>query len=109
MLDETKEKFLKDNNDVPINRSFYSYPNDMSYVYSIYETGREALYNLSDAIGYDNFNGIIREYIQRNAFTNTDQSDFFEVLYELAGTDNERLNYCMSVYFDENGQPNKAS
>ena len=109
LLDEAKEKFLKDNNDVPINRSFYSYPNDMGYVYSIYETGREALYNLSDAIGYDNFNGIIREYIQRNAFTNTDQSDFFEVLYELAGTDNERLNYCMSVYFDENGQPNKAS
>jgi hypothetical protein len=35
--------------------------------------------------------------------------DFFEVLYELAGTDNEQLNKIMSVYFDENGQPQKAS
>ncbi|MBR3057595.1 MAG: hypothetical protein IKG93_06450 [Clostridiales bacterium] len=76
---------------------------------SIYQVGKDALFNIGDAVGRDEFHGIIREYVQRHAFTNADQSDFFEVLYELAGTDNEQLNKIMSVYFDENGQPQKAS
>ncbi len=105
LLEEAYAEQLKNSALLPINRAYYDFATDFKYTTSIYEVGKEALYNISDAIGYNNFNAIIREYIQRNAFTNADQSDFFEVLYELAGTDNERLNFLMSVYFDENGQP----
>jgi len=107
--EDGEEKILQDQGLVPVNKSFYSYPDDYTYIDAIYQVGKDALFNIGDAVGRDEFHGIIREYIRRHAFTNADQSDFFEVLYELAGTDNEQLNKIMSVYFDENGQPQNAS
>ncbi|MBO4495266.1 MAG: M1 family metallopeptidase [Clostridiales bacterium] len=108
-FNETTAKFLKAQGLTPVNRAYYAYPDDFTYVESVYQIGKEAIFNIGETLGRDEFYGIIREYIQRNAFTNADQSDFFEVLYELAGTDNEQLNEMMAAYFDENGQPQKVS
>jgi aminopeptidase N len=106
---ETLIKNFEKNGLLPINRSYYSYPDEMTYIFSVYDTGKTCLTNIAKELGNESFYGIIREYIQRNAFTNADQMDFFNVLYELAGTDNENLNKIMSAYFDENGQPSKAA
>jgi len=92
----------------PINRPFYDFSDENAYIYAVYYFGKDALFEMSKAVGRENFYGIIREYVHRNAFTNADQSDFFDVLYELAGTDNEHLNNVIKVFFDDEALP-KAS
>ena len=103
------ENMLKQNDFVPINRSYFQFSQEVAYIYGAYTFGKEACIEMSDAVGLENFYGILREYVQRNAFTNADQTDFFSVLYELAGKDNEELNHVIEVFFDESVQPDKIA
>ena len=53
-----------------------------------------------EILGREQFHGIIREYVRRNAFTNSTADRFFEVLFEAAGTDNALLNDLVSGCFE---------
>ena len=93
---------------VPINRSFYEFPDEWSFVMGVYTHGQAVLSMMQSAVGYDNFLGIIREYVQNNAFRNADQMDFFDVLYKHAGVHNKKLNQIIADNFDEKVQPPEA-
>ena len=62
---------------------------------------------MGEAIGEEDFYGILREYIQRYAFQNADQVDFFSVVYELAGEDNEELNKVIELFFSKDMLPDQ--
>ena len=86
--------------ELPINRSRYAFPNMNDYLNAVYFTGKAALFQMGEIIGRDEFNGVIREYVQRNAFTNSTEERFFEVLYECTGKDNELLNTLIKNVFN---------
>ena len=111
-LKDRYENFSRDSNDLvyidnmayypelPINRSRYAFPNMNDYLNAVYFTGQAALFQMGEIIGRDEFNGVVREYVQRNAFTNSTEERFFEVLYECAGKDNEDLNLLIKNVFN---------
>ena len=63
-----------------------------AYVYGVYQVGKDMLYQMDECIGTEEFHAILREYVQRYAFTNATTHDFLEVLYECVGDDNETIN-----------------
>ena len=67
---------------------------------SAYEYGKMALYQMEEILGRENFHGIIREYVRRNAYTNSTAERFFEVVFEAAGPDNEDLNKLVEGCFE---------
>ncbi len=83
----------------PLTQSYYDYPSDNTYIQAIYGMGPMALYQMAEILGYDELLGVIREYVRRNAFTNADTEDFFEVLTEYAGTANADLNNLLANVF----------
>ncbi|MBP5416650.1 MAG: M1 family metallopeptidase [Clostridiales bacterium] len=91
---------LKSMDQIPVNRSYYSFSNENSYVYAAYEIGKQALYQMEEAVGREEFHAIIREYVHRNAFTNSTEDRFFEVLFECAGQDNQALNALVESVFE---------
>ena len=91
---------LKSMDQIPVNRSYYSFSNENSYVYAAYEIGKQALYQMEEAVGREEFHAIIREYVHRNAFTNSTEDRFFEVLFECAGQDNQDLNALIESVFE---------
>lgn len=91
---------LKQSDQLPINRSYYSFSNTNAYVYAAYEIGKMALYQIEEIVGREEFHGIIREYVHRNAFTNSTEDRFFEALYDCAGTDNADLNALIKEVFN---------
>ena len=91
---------LKSMDQIPINRSYYSFSNESSYVYAAYEIGKQALYQMEEAVGREEFHAILREYVHRNAFTNSTEDRFFEVLFECAGQDNQDLNALIESVFE---------
>ena len=92
--------YLTDEGYLPINRSHYDFKNDNTYITAVYTIGEMALYQMEEILGRDEFHAVIRTYVQRNAFTNATASDFFDVLFEYAGTDNEELNALIEAVFD---------
>ncbi|MBP5654721.1 MAG: M1 family metallopeptidase [Clostridiales bacterium] len=94
---------------VPINKSYFDYDDNMSYISSVYWRGKQILVNMYELLGEEQFNGIIREYVHEFAFKNADQMDFFNLLYKYAGTDNEKLNDIIYENFDDTVQPPKAA
>ena len=101
LTSQAEQDNLKGMDVVPINRPHYAFTNDNSYIYAAYEYGKMALYQMEEILGRENFHGIIREYVQRNAFTNSTADRFFEVLFEAAGTDNQLLNSLVSGCFQD--------
>lgn len=91
---------LKSMDQIPINRSYYSFSSENAYVYAAYEIGKQALYQMEECIGREEFHAIIREYVHRNAFTNSTEDRFFEVLFECAGQDNQELNALVDSVFE---------
>lgn len=83
----------------PLNRSYYDF-DERTYVTDIYIRGRMVLKEIERIIGTEEFMAVLREYVRRNAFTNADEADFFEVLYDCCGTDNEELNAIIDMAFD---------
>lgn len=83
----------------PLNRPYYEF-DTMTYTTDVYVRGRRVLEEIERIIGTDEFMAVLREYIRRNAFTNADEADFFEVLYDCCGTDNEELNEIIDIAFD---------
>ena len=81
----------------PLNRAYYEFSD---YVYSIYGYGKAAVFQMEQVLGADVFQEVLREYVHRFAFTNADTEDFFTVLYEIVGTDNEKLNALIEGVFD---------
>lgn len=100
LKDPATQSSLKASDIIPINRSYYSFRDTGSYVMSAYEYGKMALYQMEEILGRENFHGIIREYVRRNAFTNSTAERFFEVLFEAAGPDNENLNKLVEGCFE---------
>ena len=98
-LDDAYVKMSKDGGTLPINRSYYDFDQQFQYIQAVYNLGKVALTDMEEILGQEDFYGILREYIQRNAFTNSTEDRFFEVLYECAGTDNEDLNKVIEVVF----------
>ena len=81
----------------PINRAYSEFSD---YVIPIYGVGDIVLYQMEEILGREEFHAILREYVHRNAFTNADTQDFFDVLYDVAGRDNEELNTLIAHAFD---------
>ena len=55
---------------------------------------------MEEAVGREEFHAILREYVHRNAFTNSTEDRFFEVLFECAGQDNQDLNALIESVFE---------
>lgn len=91
---------LKSMDQIPINRSYYSFSNENSYVYAAYEIGKMAIYQMEEIVGREEFHAIIREYVHRNAFKNSTEDRLFEVIYECAGQDNAELNALIESVFE---------
>ncbi|MBO4651320.1 MAG: M1 family metallopeptidase [Clostridiales bacterium] len=100
LTNPSEQNFLKSQDILPINRSYYSFSDSGPYVAAAYEYGKMALYQMEEILGREQFHGIIREYVRRNAFTNSTADRFFEVLFEAAGTDNALLNDLVSGCFE---------
>lgn len=83
----------------PLNRSYYEFPDDSTYVTAIYMVGDVTLRAIEDVIGRDAMRAVIREYVRRNAFTIADPNSFLDILYECCGTDNEELNHIIDLAF----------
>lgn len=83
----------------PLNRPYYEF-DTATYTTDIYIRGRMVLQEIERIIGTDEFMAVLREYVRRNEFTNADEADFFEVLYDCCGTDNEELNEIIDIAFD---------
>lgn len=81
----------------PLNRAYYEFSD---YVYSIYGYGKAAVFQMEQILGADVFQEVLREYVHRFAFTNADSEDFFTVLYDVVGKDNEALNALIAGVFD---------
>ena len=99
LCDPTMTAILKSYDEAPINRPHYAFSDDDTYVAAAYYIGKMALYQMEELIGQQEFHGVIREYVRRNAFTNSTEDRFFEVLYECVGQDNQDLNNLISGIF----------
>ena len=104
--DQSKQ-VLQQNGISPINRSYFEFDQEIQYILAAYNYGKQALIWMGEAIGEEDFYGILREYIQRYAFQNADQVDFFSVVYELAGEDNEELNKVIELFFSKDMLPDQ--
>ena len=85
--------------EVPVNRPFYVFSDDNAYVTAAYYIGEMALFQMEEILGREEFHGILREYVHRNAFTNSTEDRFFETLYDCAGTNNQELNDLIAAVF----------
>ncbi|MBO4688765.1 MAG: M1 family metallopeptidase [Clostridiales bacterium] len=99
LTDKTIVQALLAMDAVPINRPHYTFSNDDSYVTAAYYVGEMALYQMEEILGTEAFRGVLREYVRRNAFTNSTEARFFETLYDCVGTDNEDLNNLIAGVF----------
>ena len=100
LRDKKRASELTRNGYLPINKSYYEYSNSSRYVGSIYSTGQTVFYQIELILGHKEFQSVLREYVHRFAFTNAMPEDFFTVLYEFAGTENEQLNALLENCFD---------
>ncbi len=100
LRDKTQAAKLIRNENLPINKSYYEYSNSTRYVSSIYSWGQIVFYQMELILGHKEFQSVLREYVHRFAFTNAMPEDFFTVLYEFAGTENEQLNALLDNCFD---------
>ncbi len=101
LTDKNIVQALLSMDEVPINRPHYAFSNDDAYVTAAYYIGKMALYQMEEILGTKEFQGILREYVRRNAFTNSTEDRFFETVYDCAGTDNEDLNNLISGVFQK--------
>ena len=93
---------------IPINRPYYDFSNQGSFISAAYMFGKDALMAMDCSLDDEEFCGIIRAYVQKCAFKNATQKDFFDTLYQYAGTDNDAINKIIRLYFDESVQPPAA-
>ncbi len=100
LTDERWKTSMEANGIIPINRPFYDFEKTESYIQAAYSYGKVGLYQMEEIIGREAFHGILREYVHRNAFTNSTEDRFFEVLLECAGEDNADLMELVDVLFD---------
>ena len=100
MCDVTQLKHMMQRGMIPFNQAYYEFNTDNDYISAIYQGCQRALYQMEEILGRKEFHSILREYVRRNAFTNSTASKFFEVLYEYAGKDNEDLNRLIANVFD---------
>ena len=100
MADVTQLKYLMQRGMIPFNQSYYEFNTDDDYIIAIYQSAQRALYQMEEILGRKEFHSVLREYVRRNAFTNSTTARFFEVLFEYAGTENEVLNRLIANTFD---------
>ena len=100
LCDVTQLKYMMQRGMIPLNQSYYEFKEDSDYISAIYQEGQTTLYQMEEILGHDEFQSVLREYVRRNAFTNSTTARFFEVLYEYAGHDNEDLNKLIGNMFD---------
>jgi|GEM_PF-533325 len=98
LLDPNVRSPYKDS--LPINRSYYAFTSQGAYLDAVYGVGQFTLFQIGEIIGMEELYGVIREYVHRNAFTNSTEDRFFEVLYEAVGTENQELNELIKLIFD---------
>ena len=83
-----------------VDRSYDEFREDHAdYVLYVYNIGKTALYQMEECVGREEFHSVIRAYVRRYAFHNASSEDFFYVLYEVAGKDNEDLNNLIANCF----------
>ncbi len=100
MADVTQLKYMMERGMIPFNQSYFEFNSDDDYIIAIYQSAQRALYQMEEILGRKEFHSVLREYVRRNAFTNATTADFFEVLFEYAGTDNDTLNQLIANTFD---------
>ena len=85
---------------IPINKPYYDFDHDMAYVMAVYSTGKDFYMLMCDTIGRDQMYAVLREYIQRTAFTNSTEDILFDTIFDCVGTDNKSLNKYLELFFD---------
>jgi aminopeptidase N len=100
MADVTQLKYMMERGMIPFNQSYFEFNSDDDYIIAIYQSAQRALYQMEEILGRKEFHSVLREYVRRTAFTNATTADFFEVLFEYAGTDNDILNQLIANTFD---------
>ncbi|MBR6019445.1 MAG: M1 family metallopeptidase [Lachnospiraceae bacterium] len=100
LCDVTQLKYMMQRGMIPLNQSYYEFKEDSDYISAIYQEGQTTLYQMEEILGHDEFQSVLREYVRRNAFTNSTTARFFEVLFEYAGHDNADLNKLIDNMFD---------
>ena len=96
LCDVTQLKYMMQRGMLPLNQSYYEFKEDSDYLTAIYDEGRRTLYQMEEILGHDEFQSVLREYVRRNAFTNSTTAR----LFEYAGHDNEDLNKLIGNMFD---------
>ncbi len=91
---------LKAGDEIPVNRPYYDFSTQEAYISAAYSIGKVALYQMEEILGRENFYAIIREYVHRNAFTNSTEDRLFEAIYDCAGKDNADLNKLIETVFE---------
>ena len=89
----------EENGHLPLTRSYYDFSNDYKYVACIYETGRRALSLVEKTLGREKWYGIVRAYVQRNAFRNATTQDFLDVLTEAVDMENPEVKLVLTKVF----------
>ena len=89
----------EENGHLPLTRSYYDFAGDYKYVACIYETGRRALSLVEKTLGREKWYGILRAYVQRNAFRNATTQDFLDVLTEAVDMDNPEVKLVLTKVF----------
>ena len=100
LCDVTQLRYMMQRGMIPLNQAYYDFMANDEYIIAIYQEGRRTLYQMEEILGHDEFHSVLREYVRRNAFTNSTTARFFEVLFEYAGHDNEDLNKLIGNMFD---------
>ena len=100
LLSDDNIKYMKENGLIPINKPYYDFDHDMAYVMAVYSTGKDFYMLMCDTIGRDQMYAVLREYIQRTAFTNSTEDILFDTIFDCVGTDNKSLNKYLELFFD---------
>ena len=92
----------EDDNDTKytyLDQAYSEFKGENDYVEWIYNRGKQALYQMEEACGREEFHGFLREYVREYAFKNAYTSNFLKLLFDYMGTGNEKLNRLTKVLF----------
>ncbi len=84
----------------PINLAYDEFESDYDYYIGVYVNGQHFLYALRQAMGEDEFNAAISEYVEKYAFQIATEEDLLEIMNEHA-IGNEEVEALMAEYLQE--------
>ena len=75
--------------ELQLNRSYDDFPDDNSYVLTVYKYGQVFLYRLREAMGEEDFTAMMKAYVKEFSHKVATSEDFVEYVHIYAGDDDE--------------------